>query len=340
MKTLRAAWQSPSNIALVKYWGKKAEGVQLPANPSISMTLQNCHTQTVLEISEGEGIDVVLEGKPKPAFVDKIIQFRERLPVMWEFVQRGHWNIQTSNSFPHSSGIASSASAFSALALCLCDIAVQKGVLDQKDLEHTASELARLGSGSACRSIYGGMVTWGEHEALPHSSDTYATQWTAVHPNFQDYRDTVLLIHKGAKSVSSTVGHSLLNDHPYAQARFEQANKHLLELMDILQNGDRDGFVQLVESEALSLHAMMLSSEPSFILLQEGTVAVIRAIKEARERYKRPWCFTLDAGANVHFLYPAEDEPLAMEFVDKELSVHCDNGSYICDQMGQGPIRQ
>ena len=154
MSTYTTSWKSPSNIALVKYWGKKPNGVQLPANASISFTLNNCATTTKLTYSEQDTleIEVLLEGEKEPSFIPKIQKFIERIAPIFPFVKTGKYRIDTSNSFPHSSGIASSASGMSALALCICDIAKEKGVLAENDFKQTASVLARLGSGSASRS--------------------------------------------------------------------------------------------------------------------------------------------------------------------------------------------
>src|SRR5690606_12059923 len=133
----RYGWQSPSNIALVEYWGKR--GVQLPANPSISFTLDHCHTQTWLTLSDKVALDrefsfeVIFDGQPKPEFEPKIATFFNRIKAYLPFLEAFHFKIETSNSFPHSSGIASSASGMSALALCLMSVEAQAlGGMDEK----------------------------------------------------------------------------------------------------------------------------------------------------------------------------------------------------------------
>lgn len=341
MTTYSTAWKSPSNIALVKYWGKKPEGVQLPSNASISFTLSNCATTTHLTFTEQDelAIQVHLEGNEEPSFIPKIEQFLQRIAHIFPFVLHGKFFVETSNSFPHSSGIASSASGMSALALCICDIAKEKGLLDDADFENTASILARLGSGSASRSVFGPLGQWGEHPDFEGSSDEFAIPYADVHSVFQDYCDTILLVHRGQKTVSSTVGHGLLKDNPYAPARFAQAQQNMTAMKAILKSGDLDAFIALVESEALTLHSLMMSSNPYFILMKPNTLKIIEAIWDKRETDGVKWSFTLDAGANVHFLYPQADKVAAQDFIQNELAQYCENGSFIHDEVGMGAER-
>src|SRR5690606_15182852 len=163
------SWQSPSNIALVKYWGKYGE--QMPMNASVSFTLKNSNSKTSLSFekknSEGFDFEVYLDGKREESFEPKIQKFFERVEVYLPFLKDYKFKIETSNSFPHSSGIASSASGMSALALCLMDMEQQMepSITDDYRTEK-ASFLARLGSGSACRSIEGPLIVWGAHREI------------------------------------------------------------------------------------------------------------------------------------------------------------------------------
>ncbi len=199
-----------------------------------------------------------------------------------------------------------------------------------------ASFLARLGSGSACRSIKGNVVIWGNHNETANSSDLFGVELTELHPNFKNYQDTILLVDKGEKQVSSTLGHDLMNGHPFAQKRFEQAHHNLSAMKSILAKGDIDGFVKLVESEALTLHAMMMTSMPYFILIKPNTLEIINKIWKFRQQTGMPVCFTLDAGANIHVLYPENVSNNVLQFIKDELVVHCQNEQYICDAIGNG----
>ena len=338
----KVTYKAPSNIALVKYWGKKAD--QIPANPSISFTLDACATTTSISYSKlnekGDdfSFELFFEGKPKEDFKPKIQTFFTRIEEYLPFLREYHLIIETSNSFPHSSGIASSASGMAALALCLLHIEKEMNPeMDDDFFNHKASFLARLGSGSACRSIEGDVIQWGEHKGTAGSSDLYGIKYPYnVHKIFQKYHDTILLVDKGQKQVSSTVGHNLMHDHPFAAQRFGQAHENLTKLKTIFASGNLNDFIKVVESEALTLHAMMMASMPYFILMKPNTLQIINKIWEFRASSKTHVCFTLDAGANVHVLYPENEKEEVYQFIKDELVAFCENGQYICDRIGFG----
>jgi diphosphomevalonate decarboxylase len=232
-------WEAPSNIALVKYWGKKAH--QMPANPSISFTLSACKTITKLSFKKTEfetnfSYEFLFEGQPKPDFHPKIEQFFQRIAVYMPFLKNYHFVIDSKNTFPHSSGIASSASAMAALSLNLMSVekALNPTITDDY-LYKKASFLARLGSGSACRSVKGSVVGWGFHPELAQTSDLFGVSFEELHPAFDQIQDTILLIDKGSKKVSSTLGHDLMHNHPFAERRFAQANENLMQMQMILK---------------------------------------------------------------------------------------------------------
>ncbi|WP_460217776.1 diphosphomevalonate decarboxylase [Psychroserpens sp. MEBiC05023] len=338
----QVAWSSPSNIALVKYWGKKKD--QIPENPSISFTLDYCKTTTILYFTKKENsndfsFEVFLDGEQKDGFKPKIETFFNRIEEYIPFLKAYHFKIETSNTFPHSSGIASSASGMSALALCLMSIErlLSDAEISDAEFYRKASFLARLGSGSACRSIEGDVIVWGTHQEIDNSSDLYGVKFPfEVHQNFKNYQDTILLVDKGEKQVSSTVGHNLMHGHPYAKRRFEQAHEHMSKLISIFESGDLEAFIEIVESEALTLHAMMMTSMPYFILMKPNTLEIINKIWSYRKATKSKVCFTLDAGANVHVLYPESEKDKVMEFIKNELVGFCQNEHYINDQIGFG----
>ncbi|WP_034041667.1 diphosphomevalonate decarboxylase [Wocania ichthyoenteri] len=334
-------WSSPSNIALVKYWGKKEN--QIPENPSISFTLDNCKTTTTLSFSKKENnngflFDVFLDGEKKDNFKPKIETFFKRIEAYSPFLKDYYFKIETSNTFPHSSGIASSASGMSALASCL--MSIEKELNPEITNEHftqKASFLARLGSGSACRSLEGDLVVWGKHDEIDGSSDLFGIKYPfEVHQNFKNYNDTILLVDKGEKQVSSTVGHNLMHNHPFAQERFKQAHSNLSVLINVFKTGDLKSFIEIVESEALTLHAMMMTSMPYFILMKPNTLEIINKIWAFRQKTNSNVCFTLDAGANVHVLYPESETEKICEFIKNELVAYCQKGEYINDKIGFG----
>ncbi|AQW96881.1 diphosphomevalonate decarboxylase [Elizabethkingia anophelis] len=327
----------PSNIALIKYWGKYEN--QIPANPSISYTLNHCRTNTTMEFSEGENFSVqtFLAGNKELKFAEKIEKYFKNIEQYLPWILKGKYVIRTENTFPHSSGIASSASGFGAIAKCLMQLdAIFSGNTSEEEALKKASFLARLGSGSACRSLYNGLVVWGNTKEVEGSSDLYAVQYPndEIHPVFKNFNDWVLLIHEGEKSVSSTVGHGLMKTNPYAEKRFQEAHENFAKLKNILKTGDLEGFIKLTEHEALTLHAMMMMSDPAFILMKTGTLEVINKIWDFRRITGLPLFFTLDAGANVHLLFPNDIESDKIKiFIQQELLPFTQKGGVVKDEM-------
>ena len=328
--------ESPSNIALVKYWGKKGE--QIPTNPSISYTLNKCKTQTTVKFSPKKGeqtqVSVYLDGELQPNFSPKILKFIERIKEYCPWITTFDYVVETQNTFPHSSGIASSASGMSALAKCF--IQIEKELYPTEEINpHKVSFLSRLGSGSACRSVYSGLVLWGDSEYYPGSSDLYAIPLNKeeIHDTFRNMRDCILLIHEGQKTVSSTIGHNLMNEHPYSETRFSEAKKNIGKLKDILKSGDLSVFGQLIEHEAMSLHALMMMSNPAYILMQEGTLKTIQAVWAFRKETNLPLYFTLDAGANVHLIYSGEKAQEIEQFIKENLIQFTAKGNAIFDSL-------
>ncbi len=354
-------WKTPSNIALVKYWGKQEP--QIPENTSISFTLDACFTLTTLEYSKRKSshteldstshdenlkrvqvdeskfdFTIFFEGKKKDDFKPKIHTFFKRIEQYVPFLKNFDFVIKSKNSFPHSSGIASSASGMSALALCIMSLEKELNPTITDEYFYTkASFLARLGSGSACRSIKGEIIVWGNHKEIEGSSNLYGIKFPyKVHESFYNYQDTILLVDEGKKQVSSTIGHQLMHNHPFAKERFDQANKNISKISKILQNGDLKEFIAIVESEALSLHAMMMTSDPYFILMKPNTLKIIHKIWSFRGNSGSNICFTLDAGANVHVLFPEAEKDEVNKFIISELIQFCHENHYICDRAGIG----
>ena len=325
----------PSNIALIKYWGKR--DVQIPMNPSLSFTLNASHTQTKLIFSPKNSTEtnlkVFLDNELKEDFVLKILTFFKRIHDFLPFLDQFDFEIHTHNTFPHSSGIASSASGMGALSLCLVELENELGgELTEEEKLRKASFLARLGSGSACRSIYPGLTVWGKTNSVEGSSDLYAVPYPyEIHEIFRNFQDTILLIDEGQKEVSSTVGHQLMEGHPYAEQRFHSAEENLKLLIPILKLGDLEGFGKIVEHEALSLHAMMMTSHPYFILMKPSTLKVIEEVWSFRKKTQLPLYFTLDAGANVHLLYPEKFKLEIESFIEDVLKSFCFKGKMIKD---------
>lgn len=327
---------SPSNIALIKYWGKYER--QIPANASLSFSLTRSFTETKISYRTKEGssdfsLKFFFEKKENDFFGKKIWKFFELIFPFCPYLKNFDFTIFSSNTFPHSSGIASSASSMSALALCLVELEKKMGYdFKEKESLERVSFLARIGSGSACRSVYPGFVVWGRHKKIRGSNDFYGISYPyEIHENFKDFQDTILIVEAGTKSISSSKGHELMKNHPFAKARFKQANKNLSHLIPILKEGTLDSFGELIESEALSLHSLMMASNPYFILMKPSTLTIIEKVWAYRKDTNKNLFFTLDAGANVHLLYPNSQKQEIFEFISKELISYCQNKSLIRD---------
>jgi len=337
----KVGWACPSNIALVKYWGKK--GKQLPQNPSISFTLSECRSETSVTFEKADrfGFSFFFEGKESPAFGAKIEKFLLENQAFFPFINQLNLKVESRNTFPHSSGIASSASSMSAFVMCLLDLERSLSLSKGRPLDinsQKASYFSRLASGSAARSMYPSMALWGKTEAYEGSSDEYAVSLeNDIHPVFKTYHDSILIVSGETKSVSSRAGHALMEGNPYAPARYAQANENIKNLLSALKSGDVDTFINITESEALQLHALMMCSNPSFILMKPNTLNIINEIRRFREETKTPVCFTLDAGPNVHLLYPESEAEKVEHFIKDHIAIYCVDNKWIADHVGDGP---
>lgn len=338
-------WRSPSNIALIKYWGKY--GNQLPRNPSLSLTLSASCTDTQLEYAfkdEAHGsaidLDFFFHQSENEEFKVKTLAYLESLSAIYPFLKQLKLTVRTGNSFPHSAGIASSASAMSALALCLCSLEDKLfGTLqDGAEFDKKASYLARLGSGSACRSIFPHAAVWGETSLVAGSSNEFAVPvGDLIHDTFKDFHDDILIVSSAEKAVSSRAGHALMDDNPFAEPRYAQARQRLEMLLGAMRTGDLETFGKIAEDEALTLHALMMCSNPSYILMQPDSLAIIEKVREYRAETGHQVYFTLDAGPNIHLLYPGDIIHEVRKFIEDELAEHCENGYVQQDWVGEGP---
>lgn len=339
------AWRAPSNIALIKYWGK--HGNQLPQNVSISFSLSNAFSETsvkyIAKEKEDKNIELkfFFEGKENLTFKKKIQKFMESIIPYFPYLPYFSFEIKSSNSFPHSTGIASSASSMAALALCLTGIENElDGGMFPLQFFEKASMIARLGSGSASRSVFPYLAVWGKHADVPFSSNEYAVPFhEKVHPVFKSFKDAILIVSSEEKSVSSRAGHALMEGNPFAESRYKQAATNFSALIKCLSTGNVDKFGEIIENEALTLHALMMCSTPSYMLMLPNTLKIIDLIKTYRTEKNVPLYFTLDAGPNIHLLYPEEYASNVETFIKNELLEWCENRKVIYDEVGKGPIK-
>jgi len=318
--------------------------VQIPQNPSVSFTLRKSCSETEVSYSPAASgkleMEFYFDGMRNLLFEAKTAKFFVGLSGIFPFVNQLKFIIHSINTFPHSAGIASSASGMSVLAMVLCDLERQFfGTLrNEEEFWRKASYVARLGSGSACRSVYGSIVIWGETVGEPGSSDFYGFPVNVgIHEIFANYQDTILLVDTSEKKVPSRVGHGLMNSNPFAPERFNQARTNMADLLHAMRIGDTETFIRITESEALTLHAMMMTSQPYFLLMKPNTLQIIERIFAFREKTGLPVSFTLDAGPNVHMLYPAAIRRDVKRFVDNDLLPFLSAKGYIDDRVGEGP---
>ena len=328
---------------MIKYWGKKSN--QIPSNPSLSFSLNKCFTSTKVSFTKTKidslDFNFFFHGKREQSFENKLKNYFDNILIYCSFLKGFKLKIESTNSFPHSSGIASSASSFAALSLCIMDI--EKKInpsMSENDFFRKASFLARLGSGSACRSIKGFYSLWGQSDLFEKSSNLFSVKYHDEIKNiFKSLHDTVLIVDKKKKKFSSTKGHELMQNHIFSEARVSQAKVNLSLLKNALKFGDFNLFIKVVESEALSLHALMMTSDPQFILMKPNTLEIINKIWDFRKKTKTNICFTLDAGANVHLIYPKKEFESVQNFIISDLSVFCESGKFINDMIGNGSLK-
>ncbi len=342
--TTTIGWRAPSNIALVKYWGKR--GRQLPDNGSLSITLDKSSTTTSLSYREKAGkessvqMEYYFQATRNLQFEQKIALLLNVLIPEMPFLAGYELVFRSENNFPHSTGIASSASSMAALALCLVSMEEQvTGKKPDKELFlRRASGIARLGSGSAARSLYGGIVTWGKIPSVVDSSDEFATPFPLPKDSrLNQVMDIILIVSTKEKSVSSSSGHALMTNHPYREGRKLQANENLERITEAIRSNNYRTIASIAENEALSLHALLISSQPGELLLEPNTLHIISEIKKFRDLSGLDLFFTIDAGPNVHLIYYEDQREAVRSFVLQNLIQYCENGQWIDDRIGTGP---
>ncbi len=319
--------QSPSNIAFIKYWGKSP--VQKPNNPSLSMTLSECRSETSISFEKADSFDIssfIFENQNDDLFKVKTKEKIEALINFMPWLNSYHLKIESKNTFPHSSGIASSASGFSAIIFAL--LTFEDKLLGTSIDMNRASELSRLCSGSASRSLFSGYSHWGVSH-FENGNDRYALEIS--YP--QDFENTIAIVSSKTKDVSSSAGHKLMEDHPFAAARYEMARVNLEKIDHALKNNNLAVFGEILEREALTLHALMMSSTPSYILLEQRSLAIINEVRKFRQASGEHLYFTIDAGPNIHLIYLKTSKITA--FIESVISPLCDQ--LIFDRKGDGP---
>lgn len=279
-----------TNIALIKYWGKRDEALRIPYNSSLSLTLSEFYTDTWLEPADQDEFwlnNELLSIKNPGA--------QRSFHLLDELRQLAHskqtFKVTSFNHVPTAAGLASSASAFSAL------VVAANQTLGLTLSQREQSRYARHGSGSACRSIFGGYVTW----LAGNSDETSFAVPTPEQPKWP-LRILAVIVHHQPKKISSTRGMAL-TEHtaPFFKTWVQQAEHELLALRQAMANDDFTLFGQIAEHNALSMHATTLNANPSFTYWTPETLIVWQEVQQLREEGIEVY-LTLDAGPNPKLL--------------------------------------
>ena len=283
------------NIAFIKYWGNQNNTLRIPSNSSLSMNLGGLHTTTTVRFDPDLPSDTLtLNDRPVSGTpLTRVTDLLERIRRMAEREDRAA--VTSANNFPTGSGIASSASAFAALAMAGSAAAGLK--LDEQEL----SVLARTGSGSAARSIPEGFVEW--QTGTGHRS---SFAFSIAPPDFWPLVDLIAVISRDHKAIGSTSGHALAEFSPLQDARVADAPRRLASCRRAILDRDFEQFAEVVEHDSNIMHAVMQTSSPALLYWLPPTVAVMHAVSSWRKA-GLPACYTIDAGPNVHVICLASE---------------------------------
>ncbi len=297
MKTTAIA---PSNIAFIKYWGKKDEKLRLPENGSISMNLSNLLTTTTIEFSERFKKDTLIyNGVSESTKDNRAIAHVEKIRKIAK--SKLFAKIVTKNNFPSGTGLSSSASGFAALTLATT------AALGLKLSEKELSILARQGSGSACRSIPNGFVEWLDG----NTSDTSYAK-SIFSKEHWDLRDIVAVVSTDKKEVATSEGQKGAQGSQFFEVRKKAMAKKIKNCKKFIKEKNFEKLGELVESEALELHSIMLTSHPSLIYLLPETLRIMRMVKRWRSE-GLPVYFTLNTGQNIHLIVEGKNAAKAIK---------------------------
>lgn len=302
-----------ANLAFVKYWGKIDHALNLPANNSISMNLSNAKTTTSVQFDEslfGDEILIGSEGRPaNPSFSSRVSNHLDRIRKEANVTLHAH--VWTENSFATGVGIASSASGFAALTMAACH------ALELDLSEKELSILARKGSGSACRSIPSGFVEWFASEK---SEESFARQ--IAKPDHWDILDITIAVSQSEKKMSSSAGHKLTTISPFFPTRLATLPERLNLIRRAILDRDFETFGQEVETEAISLHLIAMSSPhkdsdawlSGVYYWMPDTLELLIATQDWRKDGLQVY-FTLDAGPTVHLICPDSEKDQLLDAV-------------------------
>ncbi len=301
MPDLSAAAMAHPNIAFIKYWGNRDSSLRIPMNGSISMNLDGLETFTSVTFDSNLNSDEFdLNGKPSDSNqLNRVSNFLDL--VRRQAQVNFHARVESKNNFPTGAGIASSAAAFSALAL-----AASKAIgleMNEKDL----TRLARRGSGSASRSVPDGFVEW-----LPGETDGDSYAVSIAPASHWDLVDIIAIVKAGVKKVGSTEGHNIAPSSPLQAARVADAPRRIKICREAILKHDFESLAAIMELDSDMMHSVMMTSSPPLFYWEPASLKIIKSIPVWRSQ-GLPCAYTLDAGPNVHILCPAASTKAVMD---------------------------
>ncbi|KKQ34352.1 MAG: Diphosphomevalonate decarboxylase [Microgenomates group bacterium GW2011_GWA2_37_6] len=286
---MKVTAQAPSNIAFVKYWGRKNEELRLPENGSISMNLSGLQTTTTVEFDDKfEEDEIIFNGKKENLENNRAVKHLDRVRELAKIDLKA--KIETSNNFPTGTGLSSSASGFAALTVAA---AAASGLrLSEKEL----SILARQGSGSACRSIPGGFIEWLDGD----SSDTsYAV--SIFPPDYFEIADVVAVVSTDKKFLATSEGQKSARTSPFFETRLSLIRNKINRVKKAIEDKNFSEFGELIEREALEFHSILFTSNPPLFYWTPETVKIMKFVQKIRREGLECY-FTINTGQDVHVI--------------------------------------
>lgn len=293
---MKATAIAPANIAFIKYWGKSNEQLRLPLNDSISMNLSGAYTTTTVEFSSALTDDTVelLDGAFSEKETARVIAGLDRIRNVAGITVRAR--VVTKNSFPKGAGSAASASGFAALTVA------GFAALGKSLSENELTVIARLGSGSACRSIPDGYVFWKKGDV---SEQSYA--YSLYPASYWDIRDALVIVDVRMKKISTTDGMETIHTSPLLEKRLAAIPARVDRCIEALRDKNFMQLGDVIEEDCLDMHAVMQSQTPPCMYWNDATRSIMDAVVLWRSE-GLPVYFTIDAGPNVHVIYEASHE--------------------------------
>jgi len=291
----KSTWLATPNIAVVKYWGKRDSALNLPYNGSVSVTMDDTvSTRTTVEFSPSLSRDTFsLNGKiAKPEETLRVSRVLDAVRRAAGIKTRAR--VASENNFPTAAGIASSASGFAALACAASDAAGLRAS------SASLSRFARMGSGSACRSVIGGFAEW-KMGSKKDGSDSYAVQ-IAPASHWQHLRNVIAITDAGRKLIGSDMGMQLtVKGSALYKERLKRMPSLIRSMKSAIRSRNLPSFLSLTMKESSNMHAVMLDSTPPIIYLNDISHAIMRAVNAFNgEAGEIAAGYTFDAGPNAH----------------------------------------